>query len=355
VEAGIQLAQNIGSDAPDPALPVGEEADAELAALCDALKRENPRQAERLDEIARIRRAQAGLGEHQGEHTEKIKALLLAGLAGWANDLEGEFAGRKDRAILVQVWNGIPIVDGEGNHFIGPKRPTSPHSATVDDFIRHLKNENVEGFFDFMYKDSGDNVTIGIGKNLTGNGGADEAVKLLTGKAFSISTKEFSSGQQIREAYTTVLNSPLKNTGGTPEEARQFSPLTDVRILEADAGTLAVSHFQQERGKSKSMDSRDHYPDFDHVPKGAQLVAFDIIYNTNGAKFDEFEKFKKAYNRRDWAQANIEQRGKNRGNNKARMAIIGRHLQSASELHPFFIDFDAKPGQGIDIEGIDCP
>ena len=39
VEAGIQVAQNIASDAPDPTLPTGEEADAELAALCDALKR----------------------------------------------------------------------------------------------------------------------------------------------------------------------------------------------------------------------------------------------------------------------------------------------------------------------------
>ena len=37
----------------------------------------------------------------------------------------------------------------------------------MSEFINHLQDPKVEGFFSFMYKDSGDNVTIGMGGGLT--------------------------------------------------------------------------------------------------------------------------------------------------------------------------------------------
>jgi hypothetical protein len=355
VEAGIQVAQNIASDAPDPTLPTGEEGQAELEDLCDALKRENPRQAERLEEIARGR-ARAALGEHQGEHSERVMALIAAGEAGWVNDLKGDFVGNGNRAILVQRETGLPIVDGEGNHFHIAKRSTSPQAATVSEFINYLQDPKVEGFFSFMYKDSGDNVTIGSGTNLTALGRTvaaqqNAAVKTLIGKAFNLSVREFSSGPQIREAYATVLNSPLQNNLGTPEEAEQFRPLTDIRISEVDARKLAATRFRTERNGSSFIDSSGHYPDFDHAPRDAQIVAFDIIYTNGGRGFDGYPRFKKAYNRKDWEQANTEQ-AEGRSGNRDRMALIREMLAGLTAAEPFFIDFDAEPGQGIDIDDL---
>ncbi len=345
--AGIQLAlaaTGTANDA-DPNLLPAEEAEAELEDILDALKREYPRQVERLEEL---RQQIRGPFER---NRERIERLVREGVAGWVNDLLGDFVGNGESAILVQANTGQPIIDENGKHFSVPKRSTSPQPATVAEFIDHLRNNDLEGFFDFMYKDSGDNVTIGIGANLTAAGGPDDAVRLLAGKAFNLSTKEFSSGQQIREAYTTVLNSPLQNNLGTPEEAEQFKPLTDVRITETDARLVAGVRFRRERGNSNTIDSRDHYPDFDHAPRNAQIVAFDIIYTNGGGGFDGYPRFRKAYNRKDWEQANIEQ-AEGRDDNDARMALIERMLADLTAADPFFIDFDATKGQGINIDDL---
>jgi hypothetical protein len=349
IGAGIQLVQNAttANDA-DPDLPTGEEAEAELADICDALKREHPRLSERLEDLRRQIR------EPFAQNRERVERLVREGRAGWVNDLLGDFVGNGESAILVQANTGQPVIDENGKHFSVPKISTSPQAIAVSDFIDHLRNNDLEGFFDFMYKDSGDNVTIGIGANLTAAGGPDDAVRLLAGKAFNLSTREFSSGQQIREAYTTVLNSPLQNNLGTPEEAEQFKPLTDVRITEADARLVAGVRFRRERGNTNTIDSRDHYPDFDHAPRNAQIVAFDIIYTNGGGGFDGYPRFRKAYNRKDWEQANIEQ-ADGRDDNEQRMALIERMLADLTAAEPFFIDFDARRGQGVNIDDIDTP
>jgi hypothetical protein len=51
--AGIKVAQNANAPANDADLPTGEEADAEVNAICEALQGEFPNIAERLDELAR--------------------------------------------------------------------------------------------------------------------------------------------------------------------------------------------------------------------------------------------------------------------------------------------------------------
>jgi len=109
--------------------------------------------------------------------------------------------------------------------------------------------------------------------------------------------------------------------------------------------------FREERSNSQFIDSGDHYHDFNHAPRDAQIVAFDIVYTNGGGGFDDYSRFKKAYNRKDWEQANTEQ-AEGRSGNRDRMALIREMLAGLTAAEPFFIDFDAEPGQGIDIDDL---
>ena len=62
-----------------------------------------------------------------------------------------------------------------------------------------------------MYLDSKGNVTVGIGTNLTGNGGADKAVEWLGGKAMSIYGGSF-------EVQNNIIS---KNILGLPETTQK--------------------------------------------------------------------------------------------------------------------------------------
>jgi hypothetical protein len=347
VEAGIQVAQNIGSDAPDPTLPTGEEGQAELAALCDALKRENPRQAERLEEIARVR-ADAVLDADQGKHTAKVNALVKAGKAGWANDPRGDIA-KIGHAVLVQRGNGVIIVDETGRPLNGPQVPKPSIAFPMSEFIDHLQQEGIEEYIAHMYQDSADppNTTIGIGTNLTANGDADGAVRLLLGKAVLKDTakRQSATAEQIRQEYDTVSELDLTNSEGRRLVAKKYEPHTTKVIGRSAARRIVEDYTTTQMAR---VENSGDYPDLDKRTKAAQIALVDILYTLGASKFlKTFKIFKIAYNRRDWVTAADESSRKGKD---GRDAIVSDLLLAQAASEPFYIN--AK-GKTIGIDRLD--
>jgi len=343
VEAGIQVAQNIGSDAPDPTLPVGEEADANLAALCDALKRENPRQAERLEEIARGQPEPDRGGRH-GRHSAKIDRLVRAGVAGWAEDVRGWFAGNGDRAILVQADTGFPIVDEPGGRYFHVPKTAKPAVAfPMTDFIAHL--ESVEGIVPHMYQDSAEdpNVTIGIGTNLSDQGGAGAAVSLLLDHATVRATGVDATAQEIRNDFAAVAAQPGRNLAGWYEQ------FTTLDIDNATARQIAEDFT---RRQVAALVAGDDFPEFDRAPATAQMGLMDLLYTLGRSGLvNKHKVFSSSYNGRDWRTASAQ--SSRRGVQDTRNEIVSAWFRELASGHRLYIFGFATPGTGIHIDNLD--
>jgi hypothetical protein len=343
VEAGIQVAQNIASDAPDPTLPTGEEGQAELAALCDALKRENPRQAERLEGIGGVRPEPDRGGRH-GRHSAKIDRLVRAGVAGWAEDVRGWFAGNGDRAILVQADTGFPIVDEPGGRYFHVPKTARPTVAfPMTEFIAHL--ESVEGLVSHMYQDSAEepNVTIGIGTNLTAQGGGAAAVSQLLDHATVRATGVDATAQEIRNDFAAVAAQPGGNLAGWYED------FTTLDIDDATARRLAEDFT---RRAVAALVAGDDFPDFNRTPATAQMGLMDLLYTLGpDGLVNTFTRFSSAYNGRDWKGAS--QQAFRGSVSDTRDNTVSGWFQDLAAGHRFFILWAVKPGSGISIEDFD--
>jgi hypothetical protein len=379
INAGIQVAFNATATANDanPDLPIGEEADAELECLRDALIREHPRQAERLEELRQQIR-----GPFE-QNRERVERLVREGRAGWVNDLLGDFVGNGESAILVQADTGQPIIDENGKHLSIAKQPQPTVTVSADDLVAHLEKDEVERFVSYMYQDSVGNVTVGIGTNLTGNGGADKAVELLGGKAkvredVSKATTdeqgETEGGATDQDSETEGGGASQENTaaeleckkGDTASDAKikaeyekvaeqekdkkytYYKQFTNLDIDRATARALVKDVLPNDLARIKDSGL---YPDFETAPFAAQIVVMDISFNVKPKKFPGYKKTAKSFVRRDWAQMNEEQK---EGRSGTRLDVIEGLLDKLKDQQTFFIKFDAKKGKGVKIDDVDA-
>jgi len=325
-----------------------EELGVEVAMLCEALENAFPRQAECFLQLAQAQ-PEADEGGRHGRHTAKIERLVRSGKAGWVNDVAGVLApnGAKNKAILVLAGEGIPVLDAPGgNLFIETKKTLPRVPFPMNDFIDHLERDDVEDCVSHMYLDNdenGPNVTIGIGTNLTDNGGPDGAVALLQGSATVRATGNFATEQEIRDDYAEVAGQPAGNGAGW---YRQFTTLD---IGNATARQLAEDFALREIA---TVVRGGLYPDFEKTPAKAQMGLMDIDYNLGYTRFSvQFEEFPKAYNRRDWRTAGIETF---RSQISAeRNGIVLKFFLDTVEDQKFFILKAINPGEGIAIDDIE--
>jgi hypothetical protein len=290
IGAGIQLVQNMTATAndADPDLPTGEAAEAELADICEALQGEFPNIAERLENLRQQ------LREPLEQHRETVERLVRAGVAGWAEDVRGWFAGNGNRAILVQADTGVPIFEGPGGRYFHQLKTATPVVAfPMTEFIDHL--ESAEGIVNHMYLDSArpPNVTIGIGINLTAAGEADAAVDLLLGHATVRATGADATEQEIRDDYAAVAARPAGNFS-----AAHYEQFTALDIDDATARQFAEDFV---RRALAALVAGDDFPEFDRTPANAQKGLMDLLYAGGPNGFTtRFPRFSSAYNGRDW-------------------------------------------------------
>jgi len=186
-------------------------------------------------------------------------ALVKSGRTGWVND-----PGPKGGAVLVERDTGCVLLDFQGREIRGPK--VSVRSATPLDkavFLQHLKA--VEGFATHMYKDTTNNVTVGIGLLLRFASDAKKLPFVIKG------TNTPAHSVHIENAFNIVRNSSMSGAAG----AAAFEPLTNIEISLAEATIRALNamdDFLQQLTSSK------FFPEFGTYPTTVQMGILDLAY-----------------------------------------------------------------------------
>jgi hypothetical protein len=325
-----------------------EERGVEVAQLCDALENAFPRQAECFLQLAQFHPDDT-LEDPHDVHREKIERLLREGKVGWVNDLKGDFVGAGNWAILVLADSGIPVLDAPGgNVFFEAKKTVSQVPFPMTDFIAHLESNVVEGFVSHMYKDIKGKVTIGIGTNLTDNGGADGAIKMLLGKTLIKTTKDPATPRQIEQEYNTILALNLRTSDDKPAAAKAYRPHTTIILSRAGARELAGDFA---RRQVANVVRGNNFPDFEKTPATAQMGLMDLLYVSGpDGLVDGFPKFRNAFNRRDWRTASIETFRSEVSSDRNR--IVFKLFLDAVSGQKFFILKAINRGEGICIDDI---
>jgi GH24 family phage-related lysozyme (muramidase) len=326
-----------------------EERGVEVAMLCDALENAFPRQAECFLQLAQFHPDDT-LEDPHDVHREKIERLLREGKVGWVNDLKGDFVGAGNWAILVLADSGIPVLDAPGGKVFFEAKKTVPQVPfPMTDFIDHLERNDVEGFVSHMYKDTEGKVTIGIGTNLTDNGGAEGAIRMLLGKTLVKKTKELATPRQIEQDYDTVLALNLRTSGDKPAAAKAYARHTNIILSRAGARELAEVFVKSEIA---TVVRGGLYPDFETTLAKAQMGLMDIVYNVGYTRFaNQFDNFQFAYNRRDWGTASLETfRSEISG---ARNGIVIGLFEDAARNQKFYLLNSLMKGTGNPIDNIE--
>ncbi len=251
------------------------------------------------------------------------KALAKAGRTGWVND-----PGPKGRAVLVERDTGCVLLDFLGNEIRGPKvslKPTTPLDKAV--FLQHLKA--VEGFATHMYKDTANNVTVGIGLLLRDASDAKKLPFVIKG------TNTPAHPVHIENAFNVVKNSSTSGAAG----AAAFEPLTNIEISLAEATIRALNAMDD---FLRQLSSPKFFPEFGTYPTTVQMGILDLAYTLGptGTR-DTYKKFTAATRRRNWKLAAKES---DRSQvSSTRNGIVDQWFNQAAKQEHFFIDPSCRP------------
>ena len=247
-------------------------------------------------------------------------SLVKSGRAGWANDPDTPGV-----AVLVERGTGCVLLDPKGK-FIQRSSPVShPPTSGINEmaFIQHLRIAGNELYVPYMYKDSKDNVTVGIGHKLNN---ADMAKAL---PFVERGTNKRAHKNHIINAFNKVKNSSISGQAGH----LKFQPLTNIVLSEADAVSTAGDDMDE---FIRILRHSASFPDFDTYPESAKMGLLDMAYTTGveGIK-NIFVKFTPAVLCRDWqAAANHSNRGEL---SSLRNQIVRQWFEQAAKQEPFFV------------------
>jgi len=364
-----------------------EERGIEVALLCEAMENGFPNQANCFLQLAQFH-PDDNPKNPLDQHKEKVERLRREGKVNWVNDLAGDFIGVGNYAILVQAETGKPVIDDKGDHFFVKKQPQATVTFPINEALDHLKQKTVENFITHMYLDSKGDVTIGIGTNFTGNGGAEDAVRKLRGKAkVREDTVKATTDKNGKAGKGASQEGETSDKGAAKGGKRAASSAAEEVCKAGDFASEAKirTDYEEVKKQKKGLCAEDYkkytkldidedtarefakgfiddslpgikrsglYPDFETAPAKAQIVVMDVFYTTGLGEFKKFKKMAKALNRRDWEQMNEEQKDDRTGN-KERMAIIKGLLDNLKDFQTYFIDFDAVKGKGVTIDSLD--
>ncbi len=250
-------------------------------------------------------------------------ALVKSGRTGWVND-----PGPKSGAVLVERDTGCVLLDFQGKEIRGPK--VSVRSATPLDkavFLQHLKA--VEGFATHMYKDTANNVTVGIGLLLRDASDAKKLPFVIKG------TNTPAHPVHIENAFNVVKNSSKSGAAG----AAVFEPLTNIEISMAEATIRALNAMDD---FLRQLASSKFFPEFGTYPTTVQMGILDLAYTLGptGTR-DTYKKFTAAVRRRNWQLAAKES---DRSQvSSTRNGIVDQWFNQADKQEHFYIDPACRP------------
>ncbi len=253
-----------------------------------------------------------------------VQSLAKSSRTGWVND-----PGPKGRAVLVERDTGCVLLDFLGKEIRGPKvslRPATPLDKGV--FLQHLKA--VEGFATHMYKDTANNVTVGIGLKLNN----PTAANTLT--FFERGTNKTAHQNHVVNAFNKVKNSKINPSGGAPA----FKFVTNIEISAAEAvkrATDAMDDFLRLLAGSTS------FPEFASYPETAKMGLLDMAYTLGvvGTKTG-YPDFTDAVRRRNWKLAALESHrpsvSPKPGVTPDRNKIVRQWFEQAAKQEPYFVN-----------------
>jgi GH24 family phage-related lysozyme (muramidase) len=147
---------------------------------------------------------------------------------------------------------------------------------TEADYMAKLKD--FEGYADHMYLDSKGNVTIGVGILLASAAAAKSAGITFKNRK----TGKSATAAEIEKDFNSVKAAPK---GMVESKYEKFTELVATGGLDA--------RLKKELSQAKS-DAKSYYPDFDHLPDGAQWALVDMAFNLGGTGLKKYVKLKAA-------------------------------------------------------------
>jgi hypothetical protein len=254
----------------------------------------------------------------------------------WVND------PKTRKGVLVERGTGKLITRSNGQPFQQARTVKITPGVVIETYREFAIQEGIEEYIPWMYLDTKNNVTVGIGHLLTDAGEAKKLTFDLRERPqpnLARPARPEIHPKHIENAFIKVRDSGLTNT-----KAEGFKPLTHI-ILRADEIERVFKEDVEQ--KIDEIGHTEEFKDFNSFPQTAKLGLLDIAFNTGVARILEFKEkgsdygfpiFTDAVTRRDWSTA-----AKQSGREKAtddRNTAVRRWFEEAARLDPFFI---AKP------------
>ncbi len=214
--------------------------------------------------------------------------LIKSGILGWANDPNTGHSYLVDRA------NGCPARDKKIMKISGPKQmpnPTAPINKQA--FFSHLVAPGIDLDIPWLYQDSKNNVTVGIG-HLTRTVSDALALKIF----FEHENKPGQpvTDQDIRDAFAIVTNP--QHTGNFTY--KYYEPLTTLRLTGVANFQLVNDDFSRIFGELMAH-SKYSSTVFDTFPAEAKFAIMDMAFTLGASGVaDDFPVFTRAVRHRNW-------------------------------------------------------
>lgn len=217
--------------------------------------------------------------------------FIKSGVLGWANVPD------TGHSVLVERTNGCPARNRQNQVIRGtrqPQHPTAPINKQT--FFSHLVSLDVELDVPWLYQDSDNNVTVGIGHLVPT---VNDALSLKQHFEHENNPGQPVTDQDIRDAFV-VVTSP-QHTGGFRHG--YYKPLTTLRLTGVASFQLVNDDFSRIFGE---LMARSEYSQvyFDTYPTEAKFGLMDMAFNLGARGTAEtFLKFTKAVRHRNWKLA----------------------------------------------------
>lgn len=217
--------------------------------------------------------------------------FIKGGVLGWAN------VPGTGHSVLVERANGCPARNAQNQVIRGTRQPLHPTAPiNKQDFFSHLVSPGIELDVPWLYQDSDNNVTVGIGHLVPT---VNDALSLKQHFEHENNPGQPVTDQDIRDAFV-VVTSP-QHTGGFRHG--YYEPLTTLRLTGIASFQLVNDDFSRIFGE---LMARNEYSqvDFDTYPTEAKFGLMDMAFNLGARGTAEtFLKFTKAVRHRNWKLA----------------------------------------------------
>ena len=217
--------------------------------------------------------------------------LMENGILGWANK------SQTGHSVLVERANGCPARNAQNQVIRGTREPLHPTAPiNKQDFFSHLVTPGIELDVPWLYQDSENNVTVGIGHLVAT---VDDALALKQHFEHHHNPGQPVTDQDIRDAFA-IVTSP-QHTGGFRHG--YYEHLTTLRLNGVASFQLVNDDFSRILGE---LMARSEYSqtESETYPTEAKFAIMDMAFTLGARKTAVlFKDFTRAVQNRNWKLA----------------------------------------------------